>query len=120
MCIFCKIIDGEIPSNTIYEDDKVKCILDLNQMCLGHTLIIPKEHTLDINTIDKNTLSHIFDVAKMLDKRFKTKLNNDGLTIAINSGIAQEVKHFHMHLMPKYENSKTMETDELYEILKED
>lgn len=120
MCIFCKIIEGEIPSKTIYEDDKVKCFLDLNQTDLGHTLIIPKEHTLDITTIDKDTLNHIYDIAKKLKVRLENKLNIDGLTILNNSGIAQEVKHFHMHLIPKYEVKKTMDIDELYEILKED
>ena len=120
MCIFCKIIDGEIPSKTIYEDDIVKCFLDLDQSDLGHTLIIPKEHTLDITTIDNDTLNHIYDVVKILKIRLENKLNIDGLTILNNSGIAQEVKHFHMHLIPKYENKKTMDIDELYEILKED
>ncbi len=120
MCIFCKIIEGEIPSKTIYEDDIVKCFLDLDQTDLGHTLIIPKEHTLDITTIDKDTLNHIYDVAKMLKVRLENKLNIDGLTILNNSSIAQEVKHFHMHLIPKYEVKKTMDIDEVYEILKED
>ena len=62
MCIFCKIIEGEIPSKTIYEDDIVKCFLDLDQTDLGHTLIIPKEHTLDITTIPINNpiiMAHI-------------------------------------------------------------
>ena len=121
MCIFCKIIDGEIPSNTIYEDDIVKCFLDLDQTNLGHTLIVPKTHTLDITTIDNDTLNHIYDVAKLLKARLEDKLNIDGLTICINSGIAQEVKHFHMHLIPKYEtNPEAIESDKLAAILKED
>ena len=95
-------------------------LLDLDQTDLGHTLIIPKEHTLDITTIDKETLNHIFDVTKILKARLEKKLNIDGLTVLNNSGIAQEVKHFHMHLIPKYETKKNMDIDELYEILKED
>ena len=121
MCLFCKIIDGEIPSNTIYEDDKVKCILDLNQTNLGHTLIIPKNHTLDTDTISNEEFLYILDIARMLKKRLEKKLNIDGLTIEVNSGIAQEIKHFHMHLIPKYEKEpETIESDKLATILKED
>ena len=120
MCIFCKIIDGESPSKTIYEDDIVKCILDLDQSDLGHNLIIPKEHTLDITTIDDKTLNHIYDITKILKTKFEKKLNIDGLTILNNTGIAQEVKHFHMHLIPKYESKKDIDVDQLYKILKED
>lgn len=121
MCIFCDIVEGKIPSYTVYEDDKVKCFLDLNQECLGHILIIPKIHTLDIETIDNDTLSHTFEIVKLLKKRLENKLHIDGLTLLQNNGIAQDVKHFHLHLLPKYNikpNEMTME--ELHNILKED
>ena len=121
MCLFCDINEGKIPSYTLYEDEIVKCFLDLNQTCLGHILIEPKVHTLDINTIDNDTLIHVFDVERKLRKRLENKLKIDGITLMINDGIAQEVKHFHMHLMPKYENKPNeMSMEELYEILKED
>ena len=120
MCLFCDIIDNKIPSNTIYEDDIVKCILDLNQMCLGHTLIIPKKHVLNIEDIDNDTLKHLLDVYKILNKRIEDKLKCDGMSIMINSGIAQDIKHFHIHLMPKYNDKKEMDIKDLYEILKED
>ena len=51
-CIFCKIVKGEIPSYKVYEDEDVLAFLDINQISKGHTLVIPKEHTTDINTID--------------------------------------------------------------------
>ena len=121
MCLFCNIVDGKIPSYTLYEDDVVKCFLDLNQECLGHTLIVPKTHTLDNTTIDNNTLLHVFEISKILENRIKNKLKVEGISIMINNGIAQDIKHFHMHIMPKYSNKPdALELDKLYEILKED
>ncbi len=120
MCLFCDIVDNKIKSYTLYEDDVVKCFLDLNQECLGHMLIIPKHHTLDIFTIDDDTLKHIFKVAKKMMKRCEDKLKCDGVTFLQNNGIAQDIKHFHLHLLPKYNSPKTMSMEKLYELLKED
>lgn len=121
MCLFCDIIESKIPSYTLYEDEVVKCFLDLNQECLGHTLVVPKVHTLDVTTIDNNTLLHVFDVAKLLEDRITNKLKCDGFSLMINSGNAQDIKHFHMHIMPKYLNKQeNMDMDKLYSILKED
>ena len=120
MCLFCDIVDNKIKSYTLYEDDVVKCFLDLNQECLGHMLIIPKHHTLDIFTIDDDTLKHIFKVAKKMIKRCEDKLKCDGVTFLQNNGIAQDIKHFHLHLLPKYNSPKTISMEKLYELLKED
>ena len=65
-CIFCKIINNEIPSYKIYEDDKVLAFLDVNPMSYGHTLIVPKNHILDYEEIDLETLNHINKVGKEL------------------------------------------------------
>lgn len=116
-CIFCKIIEGEIPSYTIYEDDIVKCFLDINPVNTGHLLIIPKEHTLDITTISDDTLMHIKKIALDLKKLVEEKLNCDGVTFIQNNGISQEVKHFHLHLIPKYEKDKKIDVKEVFEIL---
>lgn len=119
MCVFCEIIKGNIPSYTIYEDDIVKCFLDMDQNDLGHLLIVPKIHTLDIDTIDEDTLKHILEVDKMLKKRLEDRLHIDGLTHLQNNGIAEEVKHFHIHLIPKYINKpNNMSIEELYNLLK--
>ena len=68
-CIFCKIIDGSIPSKTIYEDEIVKVFLDINPLNPGHTLIIPKKHFKDFDDIDLETLNHIMKVAKEIKLR---------------------------------------------------
>ena len=65
-CIFCKIINGDIPSYTLYEDDIVKVMLDINPKADGHMLVIPKNHTLDIDTIDHDTLIHIIEVSRRM------------------------------------------------------
>lgn len=118
-CVFCKIINGDIPSYTIYEDDIVKCFLDINPDSNGHTLIIPKKHYLDLTEIDNETLLHIMEVAKMLKKRLEDRLNIDGLTLIQNNGDIQEVKHFHLHLKPYYENNNSiLDVESIYKILK--
>lgn len=119
-CIFCKIIKGEIPSYTIYEDEIVKCFLDINPDSNGHLLIIPKEHFLGLKEIDENVLMHIMRVAKKMEELLKKKLNIDGLTLIQNNGDVQEVKHFHLHLKPYYKNKQEIvDVKVIYKKLKE-
>ena len=119
-CVFCKIIEEEIPSYTIYEDDKVKAFLDINPDVNGHTLIIPKKHYKDISDIDDATLMHIMDVAKYLRSLLETKLNIDGLTHVQNNGDIQEVKHYHLHLKPYYKEEQVLlDVEDIYQKLKE-
>lgn len=114
-CIFCKIVAGEIPSYKIYEDDSILAFLDINPASAGHTLIIPKKHTLDINTIDNETLIKIFDKARDISKKLVNTLNADGFTLTQNNGDAEEVKHFHLHIIPKYNKSVKMSIEEFYD-----
>lgn len=119
MCLFCKIIEGEIPSYTVYEDDVVKAFLDINPDSNGHLLIIPKKHILDIDSIDNDTLTHIFDVSKILKKKLEESLNIDGITYIQNNGDVQEVKHFHLHMKPYYkEKQPLIDVSDIYEKLK--
>lgn len=119
-CLFCKIIEGDIPSYTIYEDDTVKVFLDIHPDSNGHILLIPKKHTLDLESIDENTLHHILSLAKSFIPKLEYLLHADGVTLIQNNGDVQEVKHFHLHLKPYYkkkEEIKPVET--IYEILKQ-
>lgn len=118
MDIFCKIINGEVSSYTIYEDDVVKCFLDVNPRCAGHTLIVPKKHYLDLDDIDLDTLNHIFEIAKMIKKRIEEKLHCNGIRLVQNNGILEEVKHYHLHLVPSYDVDKNFSVEEVYNILK--
>ena len=117
-CIFCKIVAGEVPSYKIYEDDSILAFLDINPTSAGHTLIIPKNHTLDVNTIDNETLVKIFDKAREISKILIDRLNADGFTLTQNNGSVQEVKHFHLHIIPKYNKSVKMSIDEVYNRIK--
>lgn len=103
-CLFCKIINGDIPSYTIYEDEIVKVFLDVNPNTKGHCLIVPKEHFTNLTDIKLPTLNHISETAKKLYPTLKEKLDCDGLTIVQNNDYGQEVKHYHMHLIPRYKN----------------
>ena len=114
-CIFCKIIAKEVPSYKIYEDETIFVFLDINPYTPGHTLIIPKEHTLDMDTIDNNVLIKIFDKSRDIAKLLMDKLGADGYTLIQNNGCVQEVKHYHLHVIPKYTEAIEMTIEEVYE-----
>lgn len=118
MDIFCKIINNDIPSYTIYEDDVVKVFLDVNPNSTGHCLIVPKEHYQDFFDIDKEVLNHVLETAKVIANRLKERLNCDGITFAQNNGLGQDVKHYHLHLIPKYHNDEELSIEEVYNKLK--
>ncbi len=119
-CIFCKISQGIIPSYTVYEDETIKCFLDVNPDSNGHLLIIPKEHFLGLKEIDDNVLMHIMKSARKMEELLKDKLNIDGLTLVQNNGDIQEVKHFHLHLKPYYKNKQEIiKVEDIYNKLKE-
>lgn len=105
-CIFCKIISGEIPSFTIYEDDIVKVLLDVNPDTNGHTLIIPKNHYENLSDIDEDVLHHINSISKRMYCLLKEKLHCEGLTIIQNNDYGQAIKHYHMHLVPRYKDDQ--------------
>lgn len=107
-CIFCKIAAGEIPSNTIYEDDEFKVILDLAPAAKGHALILPKEHYADIYEIDEEVAGKAMKLAKKLATHMTDVLGCDGFNILQNNHevAGQTVFHFHMHLIPRYKNAK--------------
>ena len=113
-CVFCKIIDGSIKSNILYEDDMVISFLDANPDTVGHTLIIPKKHYKDLDDIDEKVLSHILVVAKDIKRKLYEKLDCDGITLIQNNGACQEIKHFHLHLKPYYKNNQNMIINDVY------
>ena len=106
-CLFCKIVKGEIPSYTVYEDEKVIVFLDINPNNDGHLLVIPKKHKANIYEMDDETLLYILNVIRTkFATLLKDKLAIDGLTISQNNDYGQEVKHFHIHVIPRYKNDK--------------
>ena len=105
-CIFCKIANGEIPSKRLYEDDAFRVILDLGPAAKGHALILPKEHYENLYELPDKTAAGAMLLAKKMAALMKEKLGCDGLNLIQNNGetAGQTVFHFHMHLIPRYEN----------------
>ena len=104
-CLFCKIIAGEIPSRTVYEDDLIKVIMNINPNTNGHLLIIPRNHVENLFDTNNETITHSLDIVrKSIYPLLKERLNCQGLTLAQNNGYGQEIKHYHIHLIPRYEN----------------
>lgn len=103
-CIFCKIANGDIPTNALYEDDVVKVIFDLGPASEGHVLILPKNHFDNIYGLDDETAAHIFQTAVKVANALKEALPLEGLNVVQNNGeiAGQTVFHFHMHLVPRY------------------
>ena len=118
MDIFCKIVNNEIPSYTIYEDEIIKVFLDVNPNSTGHTLIIPKKHYENLFDIDQNTLNYILNKSKEIANKLKEKLQCDGISLCQNNGLGQEVKHYHLHLIPRYNNEEKLTLEEVYNKLK--
>lgn len=129
-CIFCKIINGDIPCLKIYEDELVLAFLDINPDSDGHTLIIPKKHFTDLDDINLETLTRINKVSKEIKKLLEEKLGCEGISLLQNNGFVQEVKHYHLHLKPYYKDKKSIEVikhsefindpKKVYETLKEE
>ena len=105
-CIFCKIASGQIPSKTIYEDEIFRVILDLGPATKGHALILPKDHADNLFELPDDTAEKVLVLAKKLATQMKEKLDCDGLNLVQNNGeeAGQTVKHFHMHMIPRYKN----------------
>jgi histidine triad (HIT) family protein len=105
-CIFCRIANGEIPSNTIFEDDNFRVILDNGPATKGHALVLPKEHYANVFEMPDELLAEATKVAKKVASNIKDKLSCDGLNLVQNNGEAagQTVMHFHLHIIPRYKD----------------
>ncbi|MEH7444398.1 HIT family protein [Bacillus sp. JJ1122] len=103
-CIFCKIINGEIPSAKVYEDENVLAFLDISQVTKGHTLVIPKVHKENVFTLTDEIAANVFSAVPKVANAIKAAYDPIGLNVLQNNGEAagQSVFHFHMHLIPRY------------------
>jgi diadenosine tetraphosphate (Ap4A) HIT family hydrolase len=117
-CIFCKIINGDIPSYTVYEDDYVKCFLDINPIEMGHTLIVPKKHFIDNNDIDDEYLLKVHEASKIIVEKINKELKPDGIKLSQNNGCLQDVKHYHLHIIPKFKKKKVkLNVEDVFKLL---
>lgn len=119
-CLFCKIIENQIGSKKIYEDDLFLVFLDIDQTTPGHTLIIPKKHIEDYTLLDQETLHQMFTLAKKINEIILKKLNKKGVSLLFNYGESQIIKHVHLHLLPDFEKkNEKKDIEEIYSVLKE-
>ena len=104
-CIFCKLANGDIPTNSIYEDDRFNVILDNGPATKGHALILPKDHADNLFELPEDTAAEAMKLAKKLGKEIVDKLGAQGLNLVQNNGAVagQTVNHFHLHLIPRYD-----------------
>ena len=109
-CIFCKIAGGEIPSATLYEDEEFRVILDVNPATKGHALVLPKDHYANLFEIPSDVLTRAVLVAQKNSARLFEGLHATGLNLIQNNGLSagQTVFHFHLHMIPRYDNDNAM------------
>lgn len=103
-CIFCKIINGDIPSAKVYEDEHVYAFLDISQVTKGHTLVIPKVHKENIYELTPEIASNLFKVVPKIANSIQSQFEPIGLNLLNNNGEAagQSVFHYHLHILPRY------------------
>ncbi len=103
-CIFCKLANGVFPTNTIYQDEEFRVILDLEPAAKGHALILPKEHYKNLYELPDDTAENVMKLAKKMAIKMTDRLQADGFNLVQNNNevAGQTVFHFHMHLIPRY------------------
>lgn len=111
-CIFCKIIAGEIPSSTIYEDEDFKVIMDISPAAKGHAVLLPKRHSANLYELDDASAAKALLVARKVAAAMQAELNCEGLNLLQNNGEAagQTVFHFHIHLIPRFKGDQVQTT----------
>ncbi|BBW97293.1 MULTISPECIES: HIT family protein [Geobacillus] len=103
-CIFCRIVNGELPAAKVYEDEHVLAFLDISQVTKGHTLVIPKVHTENVFTLTSDVAGRLFSVVPAIANALKHAFSPVGLNVLNNNGeqAGQTVFHYHLHLIPRY------------------
>jgi histidine triad (HIT) family protein len=107
-CVFCAIVAGDAPAIRIYENDKYLAILDIRPFTRGHTLVLPKQHTVDLTDTPPETLAGMVVIGQRIAKAARTTALADATNIAINDGRAafQSVFHIHLHVLPRRNGDK--------------
>lgn len=103
-CIFCAIVDGDIPSHTVAETDHALAFLDVNPLAPGHTLVIPKDHYQTVDAVPPTPRNALFELVGSLTGEVEEAVDADASTIGINNGsvAGQEVPHVHAHIIPRF------------------
>jgi len=117
-CVFCRIVRKQAPASIIYEDETVIAFIDIRPLNIGHTLVIPKAHYIDIFDIPENELTNVYKVSKQISFAIKKATNSDGISIIQQNGKAagQDIFHLHVHVVPRFEGQKLSSFNELKEV----
>lgn len=108
-CVFCAIVAGDAPAIRIYDDDDFLALLDIRPFTRGHTLVIPKQHTVDLTDTPPATVARMTEIGQRIALAARTSgLHADGNNLAINDGRAafQSVFHIHLHVVPRRDGDK--------------
>lgn len=129
MCIFCDIINGDIPSRTVFENDTVKAILDIAPLTKGHVIVLAKQHVTSLLEADEDYAAAVMKETAALAKKIVAKTGADGCNIMINchEAAGQSVDHMHFHIIPRYAGDSIVELhsmpavdpDEVFALLSE-
>lgn len=106
-CIFCKIIEGSVPSAKIYEDEHVYAFMDIMPVSKGHVLLIPKKHEENLYNLSEEEAANLFSVAPKIARALKDEFKPAGMNLLQNNGApaGQSVFHFHLHFIPRYDET---------------
>ncbi len=116
-CIFCKIVLKQAPVSIIYENENTLAFLDIRPLTLGHTLVIPKAHYVDIFDVSEYELCGVHKISKLISPAIKKATNADGISIIQQNGKAagQDIFHLHIHVVPRFEGQKMPRFSDLKE-----
>jgi len=103
-CLGCALANKALPVQVVYEDEYVCCILDHDPFNEGHTLILPKKHFRFVDEFDTETANAVMKAAQLMSKAIKKMYKPDGITVCQNGGAFDDLTHYHMHVVPRYEN----------------
>lgn len=129
-CVFCKIIDGKIPSMTVYEDEYTKVFMDIAEDVNGHMVAIPKKHVTNILDCDNDTLERLIKTVKLVSNHCVENCGFNGVNLlnASDESAGQSVPHFHIHIIPRKNDDgvdawpdfkgSTVSSQDMYELLK--
>lgn len=106
-CVFCKIIEGTIPSVKVYEDEHVLAFMDIVPVTKGHVLLIPKTHRENIYDLTAEEAAQLFSVVPKIANALKEEFKPAGMNLLQNNGVyaGQAVFHSHLHLIPRYDET---------------
>ena len=128
-CIFCKIVAGDLPAEIVHEDEHTIAFMDINPWTRGHALVVPRRHSRNLYDIELEDFGHVGSAAQRLALRMRDRLGCDGVNLINSAEPAawQTVFHFHMHVIPRYDDDplslptrpREADQDELGEVAEE-